>query len=90
MLSPVDFAGPLVHMTILHLLVVSPVDSVQHDSYTCQRFPGYTVPFPTRREANDTTQYLGQVVRPPPAAAEKLHECPAQCRPRQHPDWEYC
>ncbi|XP_043213867.1 uncharacterized protein LOC122377647 [Amphibalanus amphitrite] len=70
------------------------VDSVQHDSYTCQRFPGYTVPFPTRRR-NDTTQYLGQVIRPPegsgaPAPAEKLLKCPPQCRPREHQDWEYC
>ena len=77
-----------------------PVDAVQHDSYTCQRFPGYTVPFPTRRDPADTTQYLGQVVRPPGTGTggtgtgagerERLHPCPPQCRPRKHQDWEFC
>lgn len=67
------------------------VDSVQHDSYTCQRFPGYTVPFPTRRDAGDTTLYLGQVVDPDGAGTdEKLLKCPVTCRPPAHADWEYC
>ena len=67
------------------------VDSVQHDSYTCRVFPGYTVPYPSRRSDNDTTQYLGQVMRRGEAHnAEKLKTCPQKCRPKDHPDWEYC
>ncbi|XP_037080034.1 uncharacterized protein LOC119100931 [Pollicipes pollicipes] len=67
------------------------VDSVQHDSYTCQRFPGYTVPFPTQRTENDTTLYVGQVVTDGSGGSgEKLRTCPVACRPQEHRDWDYC
>jgi len=60
-------------------------DSMQHDSYFCKRYSG-TRAFPTRRK-NETNNFVATVV------AENMYiweKCPEKCRPREHPDWEYC
>lgn len=60
-----------------------------HDSYCCDRFP-LTRPFPIRRQGTD---YVAKVVHQELVIA-KDHTppaiCPEQCRPKEHPDWEYC
>ena len=58
---------------------------MQHDSYFCKRYSG-TRAFPTRRK-NETNNFVATVV------AENMYiweKCPEKCRPREHPDWEYC
>ena len=58
---------------------------MQHDSYFCKKYSG-TRAFPVRRK-NETNNFVASVV------AQKQYiwkKCPEKCRPRDHPDWEYC
>ncbi|CAF2381812.1 unnamed protein product [Rotaria sp. Silwood2] len=61
------------------------------DSYTCQQFQeGNQYPFPTQRPSRDC--HLG-CVRPCCQNSSKIRldkPCPAECRPKNHPDWIYC
>ncbi|XP_066944458.1 uncharacterized protein [Macrobrachium rosenbergii] len=59
---------------------------MSHDSYYCTKFPSGWRPWPTQRY-NGTfvgnTWYRGTQT---PITAK----CPRECRPPDHPDWEYC
>ena len=57
-------------------------DSVQHDSYTCARFPG-SVGWPTQRLNTTDHNFFGAV-----GPVEFMQVCPVQCRRQQ--DWKYC
>ncbi|XP_059090103.1 uncharacterized protein LOC131885916 [Tigriopus californicus] len=61
-------------------------DSIQHDSYTCQVFPG-TLGFPTPRK-NEPDNFIASVV----AQNMSIWKiCPYQCRREGHRlDWIYC
>lgn len=60
--------------------------AVSHDAYTCINFPR-TRPFPTQREFNVPNNFVASVVEAQDVMREK---CPEKCRPKNHPDWEYC
>jgi len=72
---------PLLHTVVWTKLFK---DSIQHDSYTCQRYPG-SIPFPKQRE--DNTSFVGCPAIP---CLGKLNPCPEECRPKENMDWIYC
>ena len=53
-----------------------------HDSYFCGRFND-SQPFPTQRTIKD---YIGSHAH----AKTIILQCPIDCRPIEHKDWEYC
>ncbi|XP_066978676.1 uncharacterized protein [Macrobrachium rosenbergii] len=57
-----------------------------HDSYTCEAFSG-SKPFPSQR-VNHT--YVGEKSYIKAFKRVAATECPATCRPSEHPDWIYC
>ncbi|XP_047479827.1 uncharacterized protein LOC125032611 [Penaeus chinensis] len=63
-------------------------DLVAHDSFSCERFPEGSRPFPTQR-VNGT--YIGNY-----AGGQDVDHllvttpCPVKCRPKNHQDWTYC
>lgn len=59
--------------------------AVSHDSYSCQHFPR-TSPFPTRRGEGENN-FVAAVVQSRDILRQ---ECPAACRPPDHPDWIRC
>lgn len=63
-----------------------------HDSFLCQRNFGLKPePFPTQRpSANETNCFVG-CVRPCCGHGKMpFPECPKECRPVDHPEWNYC
>lgn len=73
-----------------HVWPFARTNATVHDSYTCAMFGGE--PFPTRRSP-DMYCFVScfypccdlkynQTARMPP--------CPAQCRPKEHPEWDTC
>lgn len=59
--------------------------AISHDSYSCQKFPR-TQAFPTQRKV-EMNNFIAAVI----SANDVLREpCPKRCRPKNHPDWEYC
>jgi hypothetical protein len=63
-----------------------------HDSFLCMRpYSQNSVPFPTKRQpANETACFVGCGK---PCCGNGMYpfkECPKQCRPVDHPDWNYC
>jgi len=59
-------------------------DSLQHDSYLCNSYPGSS-PFPTQRNKNN--YFVGC---PGSCVGGSAEECPVECRPEEHKDWLYC
>ena len=60
-------------------------NAISHDSYTCQKFPR-TQAFPTQRKL-ENNNFVASVI----ADNSMLQKtCPIKCRPKDHPDWEYC
>ena len=60
-------------------------NAISHDSYTCQKFPR-TQAFPTQRKM-EKNNFVASVI----ADNDMLKKtCPLKCRPKNHPDWEYC
>lgn len=57
--------------------------TLQHDSYTCSRFPG-SIGFPTQRE-DGPNNFVASVVKEGNTMKQK---CPKKCR--RHLEWEYC
>ena len=60
-------------------------NSLQHDSYTCQIFPG-TRPFPTQRPI-EPNNFIGAISV---SNGTYLTPCPKLCRPKLHQHWTYC
>ncbi|CAF1471920.1 unnamed protein product, partial [Didymodactylos carnosus] len=67
-------------------------DLIVHDSFKCQfPFGKNSLPFPTQRlPFNETNCFVGCYrpccgKEPPP-----FDECPAECRPKDHPEWTTC
>lgn len=60
-------------------------DSLQHDSYACQTFPG-SIPYNTQRSNN--WEFIG--CRRGCAHRKLKKHCPVACRPKEHQDWLYC
>ena len=63
-------------------------ESVQHDSYLCERFPG-TVPWPTKRLMGRMNNFVGAVTYNRVLGVTN-RECPVACRPKEHPEWRFC
>ena len=60
---------------------------VAHDSWYCERFPSpMNRPWPVRREREEGRNFVGSVFEDHRITAE----CPAECRPRKHPEWTLC
>lgn len=59
-------------------------DAMEHDSYSCDRYPG-SIPYPSKRLTN-TSGFMG-CKRP---CVRELPPCPLKCRPKNHQDWTYC
>ena len=60
-------------------------NAISHDSYTCQKFPR-TQAFPTQRKM-EKNNFVASVI----ADNDMMKKvCPLKCRPKDHPDWEYC
>ena len=79
------FAGPDQGFLRKYIWPWAKFDAMQHDSYFCRKYSG-TRAFPVKRK-NETNNFVAAVV------AEKQYiwkKCPEKCRPRDHPDWEYC
>ena len=79
------FAGPDQGFLRKYIWPWAKFDAMQHDSYFCKKYSG-TRAFPVRRK-NETNNFVASVV------AQKQYiwkKCPEKCRPRDHPDWEYC
>jgi hypothetical protein len=67
-------------------------DVIAHDSFLCKVGYGKKPdPFPTqRRPANETNCFVG-CVRPCCGKGKMpFGECPNECRPKDHPEWNYC
>ncbi|CAF0787175.1 unnamed protein product [Adineta ricciae] len=67
-------------------------DILVHDSFLCKHNYGQKPsPFPTqRRSANETNCFVG-CVRPCCGRGKMpFGECPIECRPKDHPEWNYC
>ncbi|UJR23317.1 hypothetical protein I4U23_026331 [Adineta vaga] len=63
-----------------------------HDSFLCKTTYGKKPsPFPTQRpSANETNCFVG-CVRPCCGRGKMpFGECPKECRPQDHPEWNYC
>ena len=60
-------------------------DVIQHDSYTCKRYPG-SIPFPTQRYKNEFVGCISHAC----SNGIKDEKCPVECRPKDHQDWIYC
>lgn len=60
-------------------------DSLQHDSYACETFPG-SMPYNTQRSNN--WEFVG--CRRGCAHRKLQKHCPVACRPIKHQDWFYC
>ena len=58
-------------------------NSITHDSYLCSGYGGSA--FPTKRLGDC---YIGGVAVCDFNAT--FHECPVQCRPKEHQDWKFC
>ncbi len=58
--------------------------AVQHDSYTCAKFPG-SMGFPTQRNMTIKNNYVASVWTENDKIGQR---CPPKCR--RHPDWIYC
>ena len=67
-------------------------DALAHDSFLCKINYGHKPsPFPTRRpSANETNCFIGCMR--PCCGREKMPfpECPIECRPKDHLEWNYC
>jgi hypothetical protein len=66
--------------------------AIAHDSFLCTHNYGIkSTPFPTRRvSANQTNCFVG-CVRPCCGRGNMpFGECPKECRPKAHPEWNYC
>lgn len=61
-------------------------DSISHGSFTCKMFPN-TRPFPTRLK--DISLWVGHSYQWK-GLVRINYKCPIECRPKDHPDWEYC
>ena len=59
--------------------------AMQHDSYMCKNYP-ISRPFPTQRKM-EPNNFVASVVS---ENATLWKRCPKACRPKDHPDWEYC
>ena len=60
-------------------------NSLSHDSYYCNVYP-HTSPFPTERKI-ESFNYVSAF----PFSFEPYKAvCPQKCRPKNHPEWEYC
>ncbi|CAF0935899.1 unnamed protein product [Rotaria sordida] len=65
---------------------------IAHDSFLCKKSYGKnSEPFPTQRpSANETNCFIGC---PRPCCGDgkiPFGECPKECRPKDHPEWNYC
>lgn len=60
-----------------------------HDSFNCDKYrTQFTKAFPSQR-LYELNNYVGSISYPPDF--QTLWEpCPENCRPKNHPDWEYC
>ena len=59
--------------------------AVQHDAYLCKTYRG-SIPWPTKRLL-EPNNFVASVVTENATLTKK---CPRACRPKDHPDWEYC
>ena len=62
---------------------VAPEERMQHDSYTCARFPG-SIGWPTQR-LEGPANFFGAI-----GGMELHQECPLECRRKGHPEWKFC
>ncbi|CAF1035016.1 unnamed protein product [Rotaria sp. Silwood1] len=65
---------------------------IVHDSFLCKNNYGKKPePFPTQRpSANETNCFIG-CIRPCCSSGKMpFGECPKECRPKYHPEWNYC
>ncbi|CAF1673364.1 unnamed protein product [Didymodactylos carnosus] len=71
-------------------------DSVAHDSFHCQTSVGKnrSQPWPTQRlESNNQQINLFVGCYRPCSSHDKrlmIHQCPLECRPKEHQDWIKC
>ena len=69
-----------------HLWPVAKKDMVAHDSWHCKWFESpMNQPWPVRRKM-EGRNFVGSVTEKHRLTAE----CPAECRPRKHPEWTLC
>ncbi|TRY79475.1 hypothetical protein TCAL_06560 [Tigriopus californicus] len=60
-----------------------------HDSFNCDKFrTPFTRAFPTQR-LYELNNFVGSI-RYSPEYQTLWETCPENCRPKDHPDWEYC
>ena len=67
-------------------------DVIAHDSYLCTKWYGKNSrPWPTRRPPlTDPGCYVGCIRPCCPPIKYPLGECPMECRPKNHTDWNMC
>ncbi|CAF3436162.1 unnamed protein product [Rotaria sp. Silwood1] len=65
---------------------------IVHDSFLCTKtYSKNSEPFPTQRpSANEINCYVGCVRPCCDDGKLPFGECPKQCRPKDHPEWNYC
>lgn len=79
--------GPDQHFLRDHFWKYAKLNSTIHDSYLCTRFGGGS--FPSKRLSNMC--FVGCVgACCDESSKNHLPECPIQCRPKDHKDWNYC
>lgn len=61
-------------------------DSIIHDSYHCDIFDN-TLPFPSKR--NNSMCHVG-FVGDCMLSKVVLYDCPVNCRPSNHKEWNFC
>jgi hypothetical protein len=64
-------------------------NSTVHDSYLCNAF-GKSRPYPTKRPTETYCYVSCNLCCNTTQIADKMKECPVQCRPKEHQDWIYC
>jgi hypothetical protein len=73
-----------------YLWPIAKLDMVAHDSFYCKYFSSpHNWPWPVERlmtEEGAGRNFVGSMFD---SHTVKL-KCPMECRPEQHPDWEYC
>ena len=69
----------------IHLWPSARYDMVCHDSYLCKKLRCSDIrSFPTRRNMSGLFNFVGS------NGGILEEECPSECRPKKHPDWNYC